>query len=297
MRIFITGASGFIGSNLCKYLKNEGHEIYPLCTQTCEISDMFPETSVFQSVFGFDTKILKKVDGIIHLAANNDTVSKQSGEMLRSNFYTSKKLLSLSKRYNHSFFVYASSTAVYGKTSELITEQTKTRSKTIYSKSKLKFDKFITKLNPRIHWVGLRLCNVYGPNENNKTRRSSYVNQILNKMIKNQKVELFENGEQIRDWCYVEDVCHAFSNAISSKKSGIYNIGSGNSISFNDLFNICSNITGYNQQPVYIENKFKSNYQESIKLDIILPYTELNYNPKYSLESGIEKLYLYLKNS
>ena len=90
-------------------------------------------------MFGFDTNILKHVDGIMHLSANNDTLSNQSSEMLRANFYDSKNLLKYSIKYRHKFFIYASSTAVYGKTSNVITEDIKPKANTIYSKSKLKF--------------------------------------------------------------------------------------------------------------------------------------------------------------
>ena len=122
-------------------------------------------------MFGFDTKVLKHVDGIVHLAANNDTLSKQNNEMLRANFYDSRKLLRLGRKNYHKFFVYASSTAVYGKTNHVITEHLKPKANNVYSKSKLKFDKYMIKDDPFIKWVGLRLCNVYGPHEKNKARR------------------------------------------------------------------------------------------------------------------------------
>jgi nucleoside-diphosphate-sugar epimerase len=291
MKICVTGASGFIGSNLCYYLKNLGHEVYPICSHTCKISDDFGENTRFIGMFGFDTNILKHVDGIMHLSANNDTLSNQSSEMLRANFYDSKNLLKYSIKYRHKFFIYASSTAVYGKTSNVITEDIKPKANTIYSKSKLKFDKFIVKTNPRLRWTGLRLCNIYGPNEIQKTRRSSYLNQILDNMIANKDVYLFEDGTQQRDWCYVEDVCSAFTNAINNSKNGIYNIASGQAVSFIDLFNECAKVTGYKKSPIFIENKYKNQYQNKVIVDISTASKYLSYVPKYNIAEGIKTLY------
>jgi len=295
MNICVTGASGFIGTNLCQYLTEKGHTVYPVCTSTGFTSDLYPHTALFQGLFGFDTRVLKHCDGIVHLAANNDTVSQQNNEMLRANFYDSKKLLRLAKKYYHKFFVYASSTAVYGQTKEVITENSKTKSKTIYSRSKVKFDKFMTKTNPHLHWAGLRLCNVYGPHEGAKARRASYLGQMLDKMIRNEPIELFEDGTQVRDWCYVEDVCQAFYKAIHSKYTGIYNIGSGQQISFINLFDKLAALTGYTQKPLWIPNKYAKQYQNNVSIDLDKALHVLGYNPEFDIDKGLESYYKWKK--
>ena len=297
MDICVTGASGFIGTNLCFYLEKLGHTVYPVCTSTCLVSDYFRKNTVFQGLFGFDTSVLKYCEGIVHLAANNDTLSEQNSEMLRANFYDSKKLLRLARKNFHKFFIYASSTAVYGQANQTITETTKAKSNTIYSKSKLKFDKFMIKNDPFIKWVGLRLCNVYGPHEKQKGRRASYLSQMLNNMLENKPVKLFEDGTQIRDWCYVEDVCQAFLKAIHSKYTGIYNIGSGKSVTFNELFDTLSEITGYKQKPLWIPNKIAKQYQSLVNLDIEKAQQVLGYEPEYDIDSGIKSYYSWKKNN
>jgi ADP-L-glycero-D-manno-heptose 6-epimerase len=297
MRILVTGASGFIGTNLCLHLADEGHEVYPVCTHTCLVSDTFSKNAVFQGLFGFDTGVMKHVDGVVHLAANNDTVSTQNSEMLRANFYDSKKLLRLSRKLGHKFFVFASSTAVYGKTEKVIDEQTKPRANNVYSKSKLKFDKMMIKEDPFIKWVGLRLCNVYGPHENAKKRRSSYLGQMLDDMINDKPIKLFEDGTQKRDWCYVKDVCQAFSRAIHSKYTGIYNVGSGQSVTFLELFDVIAKITGYTQKIQWIPNKFEKQYQNLVELDLTKIREVLSYEPNFTLESGIKDYYKWKKNN
>lgn len=297
MNILVTGASGFVGTNLCFYLEKEGHTVFPVCTNTCLVSDHFSKNSVFLGMFGFDTKVLKHVDGIVHLAANNDTLSKQNNEMLRANFYDSRKLLRLGRKNYHKFFVYASSTAVYGKTNHVITEHLKPKANNVYSKSKLKFDKYMIKDDPFIKWVGLRLCNVYGPHEKNKARRSSYLGQMLDDMLNDRPIKLFENGQQKRDWCHVEDVCQAFYKAIYSKHTGIFNVACGSSISFLDLFDLLKKETGYKQNIQWIPNKNEKQYQNLVDVDISKARDILGYEPKYTLESGIKQYMEWKKNN
>lgn len=294
MRILVTGASGFIGSNLCLYLKEKGHEVFPVCSHTNDISDTFGQNSVFSGLFGFDSNILKNLDGIYHLAANNDTLSKQNSEMLRSNFYESKKLLSLALKYDHKFFVYASSTAVYGKSLASITEENKTKPLNAYAKSKLKFDKYMIKTNPDIHWAALRLCNIYGPREDSKTRRASYLGQMIQTMIDCKPVKLFEKGHQRRDWCYVEDVCQAFYKAKDAYESGIYNIGSGKAVSFLELFDCIKKYTKYNQDITWIKNIHSKQYQDFVEVNYEKAQKYMGFVPKFDLDAGI-KSYLHYK--
>jgi ADP-L-glycero-D-manno-heptose 6-epimerase len=289
MKVFVTGATGFVGTNLCLYLKEHGDDVYPLCNHTGLISDTFGNNTVFNGLFGFNTDILRDVDGIIHLAANNDTISKQGNEMIESNFYDSKRLFGLATKYNHKFFVYASSCAVYGKQNCVLDENSKAKPLNIYAKSKLKFDKFMTKLSPSMKWAGLRLCNVYGPYEEAKGRRMSYLGNILNKMMNNEAVELFEDGNQKRDWVYVKDVCQAFRKACYTSQSGICNIGSGKSISFKDLFNLLAKNTKYTSDIIWIKNKYEKQYQHFTEVNYEKASSFFDYFPEYTLDQGIEE--------
>ena len=117
----------------------------------------------------------------------------------------------------------------------------------IYATSKLMFDNFIkdtTGFNGEkdMTIVGLRLCNVYGPYECIKERRMSFLGRMLRNMILNKTIDLFEETGNKRDWVYVEDVCEAIFKSLQASKHGIYNIGSGSTISFIDLFEIINPI-------------------------------------------------------
>jgi ADP-L-glycero-D-manno-heptose 6-epimerase len=297
MKIAVTGASGFIGGNLCFYLEKNGHTVYPICNTTNLVSDHFRKTCYFSGVFGAREKVFSEVDCIMHMAANNDTLSDQSCEMIKANLIESKKLLRISKKYNHKFFIYASSTAVYGQTDSILTENIKTNPANVYAKSKLKFDEYMIKTNPNIKWCGLRFCNVYGPYEQEKGRRSSYLGQIIKNMMDSKKVKLFEHGEQKRDWVHVEDICQACCKAISTKENGIYNIGSGRSISFNNLFDIIASKLIIFDKPKYIHNKQKEQYQNFTQVDFSKASKNFGYFPEYDLEKGIEEYIEYFQSN
>jgi ADP-L-glycero-D-manno-heptose 6-epimerase len=296
MKIAVTGASGFIGGNLCFYLEKNGYTVYPICNTTNLVSDHFGKNCYFSGVFGVREKVFSQVDGIMHMSANNDTLSDQSYEMIKANVIESKNLLKLALKYKHKFFVYASSTAVYGQTDLTLDESVITNPANVYAKSKLAFDNYMLKTNPNIKWCGLRFCNVYGPYEQDKGRRSSYLGQIIKTMMDGKKVKLFEHGEQKRDWVHVEDICQACCKSIYTKENSIYNIGSGRSISFNDLFdNIASKLMIFDK-PKYILNKQKEQYQNFTQVDFKKATKNFGYFPEYDLDKGIEEYIEYFQS-
>lgn len=288
MKIIITGASGFVGTNLVKHLKKKSHHVTAICDYTCEAGDM-ADYAYYTGLIGLKNKDIRswKADAIVHLAANNDTLSNNFDQMMRHNFTSSKNMFKIARKLRCSHFIYASSMAVYG--NEINTEDPLNT----YATSKLMFDNYMkSKLqNENIKIIGLRLCNVYGPHETNKGRRMSYLGQMLRNMILNKKIKLFEEIDVKRDWVYVDDVCEAISKGLNSNASGIFNIGSGNTISFIDLFNKLAAVTGYDKKPELIKNKHRDSYQSIESNDITPAKNSIGYNPKYDFDKGIEKYY------
>ena len=297
MKIIVTGASGFIGTNLVKYLKNKKMHVIAVCDHTCESSDIADE-AIFTGLIGLKSKYLltKTADAMIHMAANNDTLSEDTEQMIRHNYLSSKKMLKLAKNLNCSRFVYTSCIAVYGN------KKDQEDPLNIYATSKLMFDNFIkdtTGFNGEkdMTIVGLRLCNVYGPYECIKERRMSFLGRMLRNMILNKTIDLFEETGNKRDWVYVEDVCEAIFKSLQASKHGIYNIGSGSTISFIDLFEKLARITNYKNEPKLIKNKNIKSYQNIETNDISLAISDLGYKPKYNLDKGIEKYYKEIKEN
>ena len=99
--------------------------------------------------------------------------------------------------------------------------------------------------------------------------------------------KLFGDGEQKRDWAYVEDILQGILLAIDKKISGIFNLGSGQATSFNDLVRIINRNLGTNIQPEYIDNPFKDAFQIFTLADISKAGRTFGYRPAYDIEKGI----------
>lgn len=294
MKIVVTGASGFIGTNLVKYLKQQDHHVSAICDYTCQSSDM-ADYAYFTGLIGFREKYFKskKADALIHLAANNDTLGADVEQMINHNFLSSKRMFKLAKKLECSHFVYTSSMAVYGNSTD------KEDPLNIYASSKLMFDNYIKKIAKKqsMKLIGLRLCNVYGPHEEFKERRMSYLGQMLKNMLLNKAVKLFKETEIKRDWVYVDDVCEAIVKSLSAKNHGIHNIGSGQTITFMELFKKLAKITGYSKDPELIQNKNIETYQNIENNDISSAIKHLGYNPKYDFDKGIRKYLSEIKSN
>ena len=294
MKIIVTGASGFIGTNLVKYLKAKNHFVSVICDQTCESSDI-ADYAFYTGLLGFKEKYfnIKQADALIHLAANNDTLDNNTKQMINQNFLASKKMYKFAKKLNCSHFIYASSMAVYG---NKINEEDPLNT---YATSKLMFDNFVKRIatQEKMKLIGLRFCNVYGPHEEKKGRRMSYLGQMLRNMILNKKVKLYKETNTKRDWVYVEDVCEVIELCLSSNLSEIYNIGSGKTISFIELFKKLALITGYDKLPILIENDHINSYQNIDTNDISKAVQELGYNPKFTFDLGIQKYFDQIKSN
>lgn len=300
MRILVTGGSGFIGKHITERLVEEGHEV--LITSTGTEADVKGVSKIlYHSLDGIDWGQLKNLDCVFHQMANNDTRCMDQAEMDRTNVASGIKLFSVAYHGGCKNFVYASSTAVYGNEPAPYTEQTPISPLNSYAKSKAAFDEYAMEFakNKKVNVSGLRYCNVYGPGEYRKGRRASMIGQIIRKVLfgPDNKPTLFEFGEQRRDWIYVKDVVEANLKAMNRPAEEpygrIYNIGSGTSVTFNDIIATLNDIRGNGKiKPKYIPCPFPDEYQNHTECDIEKARFELGFEPGYTLRSGIEEYYL-----
>jgi ADP-L-glycero-D-manno-heptose 6-epimerase len=134
--------------------------------------------------------------------------------------------------------------------------------------------------------VGLRYFNVYGPREAHKGMPASMVLELSRQMRAGQRPRIFKHGEQKRDFVYVKDVVEGSIRALEAKESGIYNLGSGQARSFNELVEVLNRSLGTDFKPDYIENPH-AHYQNFTQADLTSVRRGLGYEPQYSLETGV----------
>jgi ADP-L-glycero-D-manno-heptose 6-epimerase len=253
--IIVTGAAGFIASNLIKKLNRDGfkHIIavdkFDKPDKNKNLEDLIIQEKIERDVFfdWLEKQNEKEVEFIFHLGARTDT-TEFDVELLRNlNTDYSKKIWEKCIQMQIPL-VYASSAATYG-LGELGYEDDESRIHDLkplnpYGISKNEFDKWALKQNKKpFYWAGLKFFNVYGPREYHKGRMASVILHAYKQISETGKMKLFrshnpefKDGEQMRDFVFVEDVVKVMIWLMHHRKnSGIYNLGSGKARTFLDL--------------------------------------------------------------
>lgn len=307
MKILVTGGFGFVGRNLTERLVKEGHEVTVVASGS-EPKVPGVKKILYMTMEGIHWPEVYGKDVVFHQMANNDTLCNDEHEMLRANLYGPIKLFCCAADGGCKKFVYASSTAVYGNAPVPFTEETPIDPLNAYAKSKVHFDQFAERFAKEkgVSITALRYCNVYGPGEDRKGKRMSMIGQLIRQMMAKKQPVLFRDGKQKRDWVHVKDVVEAniLASQISQREHpwSVYNIGSGASISFNE---IVSHIGAYTLVGIkdysedkgikYIDCPFPVKYQQETLCDIEKARRELGFSPSFDIRSGIEDYITYLK--
>ena len=311
--IIVTGGSGFIGSNLIHSLNKIGFDeilviddlsdgrklINLFSANISDIRSYIDIDEILQSIPSSD------VEAIFHLGACSDTMEWDGNYIMNVNYQFSKKIMqfALSKQIA---FIYASSASVYGKNKSSVTNPKNEKPINVYAYSKLLFDQYVRTLLPtaKSQIVGLRYFNVYGPNEQHKETMASVVYHFYNQVIKTGRLSIFGSyneikpGEHSRDFVHVYDTVIAKLWFMKNKEiSGIFNIGTGNSFTYNSLAgHICEWFEQNKgivteQQYVPFPEKLKGSYQDFTCADLSL-LRKVGFNHQFlDLKEGV---YSYL---
>ncbi|ADC89814.1 ADP-L-glycero-D-manno-heptose-6-epimerase [Thermocrinis albus DSM 14484] len=298
MRVLVTGGAGFIGSNVAKAVERA----YPEARVT--VLDNF-SSGHFKNLWGFGGDVitgdvtdlslweyLKKnfrFEVVFHKAAITDTTVMDQALVMRTNADSLRYILDACS-YWGAKLIYASSAAVYGKTTPPMKEGKGEIPQNVYGFSKLIMDRIALRYlqtQTDIKVVGFRYFNVYGPGESFKGKAASMVYQLYLQMKEGRRPRLFKWGEQKRDFVYIEDVVKANLLALEKDVSGVFNIATGKARSFNDIVGILNGLLGTNLEPDYFDCPYDF-YQEHTEADISLAREILGYEPMFSLEDGIE---------
>ncbi len=251
MSIIVTGAAGFIGSNLVKALNLRGErDIIAVDDLTdgdkfrnladCDIAHYFDKRDFVQR---FADRQLGDVRAVLHQGACSSTVEHDGRLMMDNNYRYSCDLLQACQDQSVPL-VYASSAAVYGSGTDFREVRECERALNVYGWSKSLFDQRVRQLLPRARSqiVGLRYFNVYGPREQHKGRMASMVWHCVNQYRERGFVELFGEygnypaGGHLRDFVSVQDVVKVNLHWLDHPHTGgIFNVGTGRARSFNDL--------------------------------------------------------------
>jgi len=251
----VTGGAGFIGSNLAHALVERGHDDVVIVDDLTDghkfanisglaIAD-YLDKDEFLVRLESDSAFAKSIKAVLHQGACSATTEWDGEYMMRNNYSYSKALLH--HCLDHATpYIYASSAAVYGGSSEFVEDPLFENPLNVYGYSKIQFDRYVRRVaaDAKSQVVGLRYFNVYGPREQHKASMASVAFHFNNQLRDDGECRLFEgsggydDGEQLRDFVYVDDVCNVNLWFLDHPDaSAIVNCGTGRAQSFNDVAN------------------------------------------------------------
>jgi len=252
MTVIVTGGAGFIGSNLIRGLNIQG-------VTDILVVDNLGSSLKFKNLIGCEfreylqkdrfreliceRRLDSQVSAIFHQGACSNTMELDGNYMIDNNYQYSVELLDFATEKEIPF-IYASSAAVYGANTQFKEDRINESPLNVYGYSKLIFDELVRRRldSAKSQIVGLRYFNVYGPREGHKGQMASVSYHLSNQMFKGGALKLFEGsggyaaGEQRRDFIYVDDVVKLNLEFLDNpERSGIYNCGTGQSQTFNEV--------------------------------------------------------------
>jgi len=286
-KVFVTGGSGFIGWNLTNFLLNKGYKVFTTYNGGGNLPDKRAEI-ISRNYFGINIEN-HKFDVVFHTAANNDARCQNVKCLYDLNVKDTDILFNVCYTNGCRNFVYSSSTAIYGNQPvPYIEDKTKIDPLNYYGLSKANMEHAVTRFlqnKKDCVAIALRYCNVYGFGEFHKNSRASMIYQMLHKKIFNQSLNLFKDGNQKRDWVYVEDVVQANYLASKYEKSDYFNVGSGVSTSFNELVEIMNF-----KNVKYVDCPFEKEYQSHTLCGLDKISKSIGYKPKNDIKLNILNL-------
>ncbi len=248
--IIVTGAAGFIGSCVVRYLNDRGIAALVLVDEHLKTANLtgkkYEQFLSKEALFPWLDTHGREVKAIIHLGACSDTTMKDWDYLLQNNYHYSVKLAKMALKHQIRF-IYASSAATYGDGklgfSDDLEGLKQLQPLNLYGKSKHLFDLWAKKENVFNQIVGLKYFNVFGPNENHKNHMASMVfkmfpvvkNQGAVQLFKSSEPHRFSDGDQCRDFIYVKDAVKMTCLFLENNICGLFNIGSGIASPWNRL--------------------------------------------------------------
>lgn len=310
--VLITGVAGFIGSNLAEACLELGFYVRGIDNfyngRRENITELLKNES-FEFVEGdiCDYKlcesICKDIDFVFHEAAWGAVPKSivQPLDYTKNNILGTHNILHSAYMNNVKGVIYASSASVYGDNDDkvkIIGNEGNVLSPYALSKKANEETAVLYYNLYGLKTVGLRYFNVFGRKQNPYSEYSAVIPKFIKAILENKEIKINGNGEQSRDFTYIDNVIEANLRAcvsINNAAGQIFNVGFGESTSVNKLYKLISNLLKKDTIVKYVPER-KGDIKNSLS-DISKTKRVLKYNPKYNIQDGLKKtIEWYLKN-
>jgi nucleoside-diphosphate-sugar epimerase len=296
MKIVITGANGFIGSNLIKCLLQKEHEIFAISRKNYNIKYL---NVIFKQIENENIEILSRdivqfnPDVVIHCAWDGgNSFSNVNDTVQFNNIIWSYKLLEIITKLKNPHFICIGSASEYGDTKNVnIDENYSENPINLYGISKFSFkvlSEHFCKIN-NIPWSWIRPFYTYGPNDVS----TRLIPKIINKCFSQLDIEL-NSCESVVDYLYIEDFVKGIESIINLRLEGIYNICSGNKYKIKDVIQQIKYLTNSNSNITFNEKLNRQQFPTHICGDNKKLLNTSNWKPEVNLAEGLLKTINYL---
>lgn len=303
MKVLITGGAGFIGSNIAEKLLKDGHSVVVIDNlSTGREENIFPSVKFYK--IDIQDKAIEdifkeeKPDIVSHHAAQIDVRKSVADPIFdaSANIMGSINILENCMKFGVKKVIFASSGGVvYGEQKTFPASESHPNYPICpYGVAKLTVEHYLYYYHfvYKLPYICLRYANVYGPRQN-PFGEAGVVAIFTQKMLNNQQVIINGDGEQTRDYVYIDDVVNANILAMNHPSSDIFNIGTGIETNVNQIFDELKRLTNYKLDRVY--GPAKDGEQRRSVLECSKAKTVLNWIPKTTLIDGLSKTVEYFR--
>jgi UDP-glucose 4-epimerase len=302
VKVLVTGGAGFIGSHLADRLVNEGHDVLVFDNEATGRRENVPAAARYitgdvthpgelEQFFGTG------LDAVFHVAGQVSLIRSFTDPVadLRTNVEGTLNVLQLCLRYRVPRLLYASSMTVYGHTDVLPTpEETPCQPVSYYGITKYAAERYVRTTAERVdlgfdlNVTCFRMYNVYGPRQALDNPYQGVLGIFLGNLLRGEPMTIFGDGEQSRDFLYIDDVVNAWIGALRDPASygGTFNLGSGRRLSINQLADklLAAFDRTRGDHTVYAPGR--AGEQRDVEADISRARTILGWEPQVSFDAG-----------
>ena len=296
-RVLVTGGAGFIGSNLANHLAADNEVIalddgYLGTPENLDDSVMFVEASVL------DEDLPTDVDVVFHLAALSSYFMHEDepARGARVNIEGFVNTVDQARRDGCEQVVYATTSSIYGDRTEPSPEDMPVTARTGYEASKLARERYAEYFHHHydLTTCGLRFFSVYqgfGGAEAHKGEYANLIAQFADAIATGERPEIWGDGTQTRDFTHVEDIVRGIELAADHDLQGIYNLGTGESYSLNELVEQLNAELGTDVEPVYAENQIPEDvYVHDTMADPSKMREATGWEPEIGFDEGLRRV-------
>ncbi|AEH36998.1 NAD-dependent epimerase/dehydratase family protein [Halopiger xanaduensis] len=296
-RILVTGGAGFIGSNLANELASRNDVI---AVDDCYLgeADNLSDDVEFVEASVLEDDLPTDVDVVFHLAALSSYAMHEEDPTrgTRVNVEGFVNTVEQARQDGCDTVVYASTSSIYGTRTEPTPEDVPVAVNTGYEASKLARERYAEYFSNHygMSMCGMRFFSVYQGYEGAEGHKGEYANviaQFADDIAHSRAPELYGDGTQTRDFTHVSDVVRALELAAEHELEGVYNVGTGDRTSFNELVDLLNRTLGTDVDPEYVENPIPEDvYVHDTCADASKFRAAAGWEPDVGLEEGVERV-------